>query len=104
MQLIIDHVPYEVEQTDPKKLVLHSEHYASKLTVRTRFTEKHAGFTYWHSEDNPQFIYVTADEDEGTVTFESLSGTVTLEMIETWWSAYFDSINELGYETLGRAH
>ena len=102
MQLTIDMVPYEVEQPNEQTLIVHSDFYAEKLVVRSRFTEKYAGFIYYHEDETQQFVYVTADEGEGTITFESLTRPVTLDMIEAWWSGHFHAINEIGYETLER--
>ena len=95
MQLVLDCVPCECEQPDSRTLVLHSEFYAGKLVVRSRFTEKYAGFM----SGDGQFVYVDADEQVGRITFSS-SCLVTLEMVEAWWSANFDAINAIGYEVL----
>jgi hypothetical protein len=102
MQLVLDCVPVECEQPNPRTLVLHSEYYAAKLVVNPRFVDKCVGFNYWHDESDSQFVYVDANEHAGRITFSSLSRPVTLDMVASWWDSNFDAINEIGYEVLER--
>jgi len=95
LQLVLDLVPCECEQVDSCTFVVRSEYYAGKLVVRSRFTEKYAGFM----SGDGQFVYVDADEELGRIIFSS-ARPVTLDLISDWWGANFDAINAIGYEVL----
>lgn len=101
MQLVIDCVPYDCERVDARTLVLHSEFYANLLVVKSRFTEKYAGFGYWLNENEVQFVYVDVDVSAGTVKFSSRLG-LELEVVEAWWGKHLCAVHELGYEVLER--
>jgi len=101
MQLVIDCVPYDCEQLDAHTIVLHSEYYANLLVVKSRFTEKYAGFAHWVDDDLVQFVWVDVDVCEGTITFSSRL-PLELEVIEAWWGKHLCAVCELGYEVLKR--
>jgi len=102
MQLVIDCVPYDCVQATPQMIVMQSYFWTQKLIVKSRFTEKYAGFYYDHDGQGNQFIYVDADEENGTITFQS-SNEVTLEILEGWFRFNLDGIIEIGYEVLAKA-
>ena len=100
MQLVVDCVPYACSQVDANMIILKSDHFAKLLTVRSRFREKYAGFTYSHDDETTQFVYVDADEEGGTVTFSSSFDPVTIDIIEDWMFAHLQGINSVNYEVL----
>lgn len=98
MQLVLDCVPYDCEQSDPRTLVLHSEYYAAMLVCPSRYRGKCEGF--WAGD---QFVDVVADTEDGTVTFSSRL-PVTLDVVAAWFWSNFDAIKEIGFEVLEREH
>jgi hypothetical protein len=100
MQLEIDCVSYDCEQCNPRTIVMNSPYWADKLVVTSRFTEKYAGFRRFHEDGPTQFIYVDVNAADGTITFSSDEGNVTLEMLEDWFAGNLDAILSIGYEAL----
>jgi hypothetical protein len=93
MELTIDLVPYKLEQHGPNEVVMHSDYYAKILTVKSRFTEKFAGFPL-----GKRFVHVDADMSLGTVTFTAPD--ITLDDLADLFSIYIDGIVDLGYESM----
>jgi len=94
-QLEIDLVPYDVEQPDPNTMVMVSEYYADKLRIKSRFTEKYAGF--YHGEN---FVTLDIDNDENTLTFTCRNEPMTLDIVADFFDRNIHAIDEIGYECL----
>jgi hypothetical protein len=96
--LYIDLVPYEFSVKNIDTLVMNSKYFAEKLAVKSRFKEKYEGY---RSLSN-KFLYVEADEVEGTVTFSCEEDMWLEELIQEFFGNRLDAILSIGYECLER--
>ena len=102
MQLVIDCVPYDcvVHNCNPPTIVMDSPYWADKLVVTSRFTEKYEGFCHYNEDETTQFVYVDVHLEDGTITFSTIEGNVTLDMVENWFIGNLDAILSIGHEVL----
>lgn len=70
---------------------------AFDIEVKDRFTEKYVG-----KRVNGTFLHITHYQNKSLVIYTggSVSIDAQMELIESFFSIYFDSLNEIGYETL----
>lgn len=102
INICLDLVPYDfVEQDNPNTLVMKSQHFAEKLEVKSRFTERYQGFQYEDDHGNQTFIYIDADVDDDTVTFFA-NVPITEDMLVQFFKVNEYAIDEIGYECLER--
>jgi hypothetical protein len=96
--LVIDQVPYRLIRTSRRELILHSAHFAEKLSQPAAFIRRpgmpHAGFL-----DRGHFVFVTAAPSAKTVTFTSVR-PLSIKTLAAWFRFNLDGINEIGAEVL----
>lgn len=95
LNLTLDCVPYEF-LTAGNGVWSCSNFTAFDISVKTRFTENYVG-----KQVNGHFLYIEHLTEELTITTPcNLKIEEQGELIESFFSIYFDSLNEIGYETL----
>jgi len=96
--LTLDCVPYSFTSHGDGEWICEA-FTAFDIEVKDRFTEKYVGKMV-----NGTFLHITHYPNKTLVIYtgDAVSTEEQMELIESFFSIYFDSLLEIGYETLDR--
>lgn len=101
--LSLDCAPYRFVSEEGSGLWICEDFTALDLTVKSRFTERYRGkWMERENDDDPIFIYVNHDENNKlSIEFGyDIPENEQIDLIEEFFSCYYDSLDSIGYETL----